>query len=71
MIVVLPVRSPSWYRYHDRSTDRGLLGRAFAIVPRSWQPRGYVDFDDDDYTPEKHWIGGVMERAKVPSQDTA
>ena len=46
----------------------GRLGRAFAIVPPSWQPRGYVDIADDDYTAEKHWLGSVFERVQVPSQ---
>lgn len=44
------------------------LGRSFAIVPRSWQPRGYVDVDYDDFTPENHWLGKIIEQTDIKSQ---
>lgn len=49
--------------------DMSRIGRAFAIVPRTWQPRGYVDIDDDDYKSEKHWLGTVAEKASVSTQE--
>jgi hypothetical protein len=44
-----------------------FLGRAFAIVTRDHGPRGYVDIDIDDYSPDS--LLGTLTNAASGSGD--
>lgn len=57
-------------------TDPKVTGRSFAIVPRSFAPRGYIDVDLDDYEEGsllgklQGLAGGVTHRVSVSLQAT-
>lgn len=56
----LPVSFLLCQNVSQNSTDHSwaFVGRSFAILPRKWAPRGYLDIDRDDVKegePLKEW----------------
>lgn len=47
--------------------DEKVVGRAFAIVPRSWEgaPNGYIDLDQDDFE-DGSWMGKAQQDVFKP-----
>jgi NAD(P)-dependent dehydrogenase (short-subunit alcohol dehydrogenase family) len=37
------------------AADKSINGRAFALLPRSMAPKGFVDIDNDDFAHSKFW----------------